>query len=126
MDFAVETRLAGQGDDTQILDDQGVRVDMALQVVNQLAGPVQFVGLEQGVDRNVDLDPPIVGQPHQLSQLRDGEILGFHARRHGFETAIDGVGAGRQGRQKRGAVSRRSENGRLVVKIHGRALFGFH
>jgi hypothetical protein len=45
MNFTVETGLSRQGDHSQILDDQGVRVDVSLQVVNQLAGPVQFAGL---------------------------------------------------------------------------------
>ena len=114
MDLAVEPDLAGQGHDTRVLHDESIGVYMACKTVDQLACPVQFVGFEQGIDGDIDLDPPIVGQSNQLGQLLEGKILGLHACRHAFETAVNGIGTGSQSRQKCGPVARRSQNGRLV------------
>ncbi|WP_246805266.1 hypothetical protein [Desulfosarcina cetonica] len=124
MDFTAKSRLAGQQHDPGILDDQGVRPHLALQPVDHLSCPVHLVRLDQRVDGNKDLHPAGMGQAHQLGQLLKGEVLGFHARRQGFETAINGIGAGGQGGQKRGTVSRRGENGRLmeVGSVHDQAV----
>ena len=105
---------AATAHDARVLHDESIGVHMPCEAVDHLTCPVQFVGFEQGIDGDIDLDPPIVGQSNQLSQLLEGKILGLHACRHAFETAVNGIGTGSQSRQKCGPVARRGQNGRLM------------
>ena len=107
MDFALVPGLPCQGHNPHILDDQGIGMNMAGKSVYQLTGLVQFIRFYQGIDGDVHLDAPAVGQPHQLGQLVQGKILGLHACRHGFKTAINRIGTGGQGSQKCGPVAGR-------------------
>jgi len=84
----------------QILQDDRVRFDTALQLLHQPAHFTQFARLYQRVDGNIDPGPLGVGQFGQGRQFFNGKVVGFHAGRELFQTAVNGIGPGRQARQE--------------------------
>ena len=79
-----------------ILNDQGIGMHPAVQVIQEFSGLIQFIGFDQGIDGDKHPGPFGMGQLGQPGQLFEGKIFGFHAGGKLFQTAINRIGPGGQ------------------------------
>ena len=78
MDFTGKSGLFDQRHHAKILNDYGIRPDPALQLVQQLPGPGEVIGLQQRIDGHKNFHTLFMRKAHQGRKFLDGEILGLH------------------------------------------------
>ena len=80
VNLAGKPGLPGQFDQRQILNDQGVGMHMAVQIIHEPSGRVQFIRLDQRVQRYINPCAFGMCQIRQSGEFFQRKVLGFHAR----------------------------------------------
>lgn len=88
---------ARQGDEPQVLHDEGVD-PRPVGLAHHLQGLRQLALAQQGVQGQVDLDPPPVAVVHRAAQLLLVKVLGAAAGAELLGPQVDGVGPVEDGR----------------------------
>jgi hypothetical protein len=116
---ALKSRLPGQIQEGQVLDNQAVGAHLPGQAGGQAVGLGGLVGLEQGVHGHIDARAGSVGQIRKARKLGKAEVFGLHPGGKVFQPQVYGVGPGGQSGQKGGGVPGRSEDFRALGRGDG-------